>query len=83
MNRRNKQAVSNKGDDSSGDRTLSSGTVTRRGRPVNKPARFRVMNSLGTVRRKEGEVVRSRDDYRGKMESGERAESEVAPKTPG
>jgi len=33
-----------------------------------------VMNSPGTVHRKEGEVVRSRDDYREKTESGERAE---------
>jgi len=44
-------------------------TVTRHGRLVKKPARFHLMNSPGTIHKKEGEDVRLRKTEGKNMES--------------
>jgi len=47
--------------DNSSEVTPNGITVTRCGRQINKPVRFRVVNIPGSVQGKEGEVVRSRE----------------------
>ena len=43
------------------ERTTDNITVTRQGQIVKKPARFTVVNSPEAIHKKEGEVVRSRE----------------------
>ena len=84
LNRRDKQASRNQsvGDKSMEERAPDSTTVTRHGQIIRKPARFYVVNSLGSIHNKEGEVVRSRDQLQRNTKSGERAKREIDAKTP-
>ena len=84
FNRLDKQAATDNQsvEDQSEGRAPDNVTVTRHGHLVKKPARFHIMNSPGTIHKKEGEVVRSHETQREITESGERAERVVGAKTP-